>query len=189
MHNLVKGERLMSEPWWKRRRREKSSHTWFNIFDEFDRLEDMMDEMMSRAFETPTEKAKAYRPYVYGFSMSIAPNGKPVIREFGNVQKSRFGPQIREEREPLVDVMEEAKEVVIVAELPGVEKNDIHVHTTEDHLTVSVGAPKRKYHKKMVLPAKVDPKSAQASYKNGVLEVRLKKIVKKPFKGQRIFVG
>ncbi len=189
MHNLVKGERLMSEPWWKRRRRKKSPHTWFNIFDEFDRLEDMMDEMMSKAFETPTEKAKAYRPYVYGFSMSIGPNGKPVIREFGNVQKSRFGPQIREEREPLVDVIEEDKDVVIVAELPGVEKNGIHLHTTRDHLTISVDTPKRKYHKELTLPAKVDPKSAQASYKNGVLEVRLKKLVEKVFKGEKIFVG
>jgi HSP20 family protein len=159
------------------------------MFDEFDRLEGMMDEMMSKAFETPTEKAKAYRPYVYGFSMSIGPEGKPVIREFGNVQKSRSGPQIREEREPLVDVMEEAKDVVIVAELPGVEKNDMHLHTTEDHLTVSVDTPKRKYHKELALPASVDPKSAQASYKNGVLEVRLKKLAEKPLKGEKIFVG
>ncbi|MDH5268199.1 MAG: Hsp20/alpha crystallin family protein [Candidatus Bathyarchaeota archaeon] len=178
----------MSEPWW-RRRRKKNSHPWFNMFDEFGRLEDMMDEMMSKAFEAPTEKAKAYRPYIYGFSMSIGPDGKPVIREFGNVQKSRFGPQIREEREPLVDVMEEVKDVVIVAELPGVEKSDIHLHTTEDHLTVSVDTPKRKYHKELTLPASVDPKSAQASYKNGVLEVRLKKLVEKSFKGEKIFVG
>jgi len=179
----------MSEPWWKRRRREKKPTHMVQHLRRVRQTRRHDGRKMSKAFETPTEKAKAYRPYVYGFSMSIGPNGKPVIREFGNVQKSRFGPQIREEREPLVDVMEEAKEVVIVAELPGVEKNDIHLHTTEDHLTVSVDAPKRKYHKEMALPAKVDPKSAQASYKNGVLEVRLKKIVEKPFKGQKIFVG
>jgi HSP20 family protein len=187
MHNLVKGGTLMSEPWW-RRRSKRGSHPWFYIFDEFDRFEDMIDRMMNKAFATPTGKAQTHRPYVYGFSMSVGRDGKPVIREFGNVQKSRFGPQIREEREPLIDVLEENKDVVIVAELPGVEKNDIQLHTTENQLAVSVDAPRRRYHREVTLPVRVDPKSAQASYKNGVLEVRLKRLVERPFKGEKIFV-
>jgi len=173
----------LSERWWRRRKR-----PWSDVFDEFDRLEEMMDEMMRRAFETPSEGKKVSRPYVYGFSMSVGPDGKPVIREFGNVQPSQRGPKIREEREPLVDAMEEDKDVVIVAELPGVEKDNINLHATEDHLTISVDTPERKYHKDLSLPAKVDPKSAQASYKNGVLEVRLKKLVEGAVKGERISV-
>ncbi len=173
----------MSERWWRR----KKKRPWFDVFDEFDRLEKMMDEMMRRAFERPFGEAKFRRqPYVYGFSMSIGPDGKPVIREFGNVQQSHRGPKIREEREPLVDIMEEDKEVIIVAELPGVEKDEINLHATEDHLTISVDTPERKYHKEMTLPAKVDSKSARASYKNGVLEVRLKKLEEKAVKGERI---
>ncbi|UCE28827.1 MAG: Hsp20/alpha crystallin family protein [Candidatus Bathyarchaeota archaeon] len=177
----------MSEPWW-RRRRKGGSHPWFYISDEFDRLEDMIDRMMNKAFETPTGKAQTHRPYIYGFSISVGRNGKPVIREFGNVQKSRFGPQIREEREPLIDVLEENEDVVIVAELPGVERNDIQLHTTEKQLTVSVDALTRKYHREVPLPVRVDSKSAQASYKNGVLEVRLKRFGEKQFKGKKIFV-
>ena len=172
----------MSERWWRRRKK----RPWFNdFFDELDRLEGMTDEIMRKAFETASERTKVRRPYVYGFSMSVGPDGKPVIREFGNVQPGRRGPKIREEREPLVDVIEEDKAVVIVAELPGVEKDDISLHTTEDHLTVSVNTPNRKYHKELTLPARVDPKSAHASYKNGVLEVRLKK-VETAVKGERI---
>jgi HSP20 family protein len=165
----------LSEDWWKRRRRRRP-HPWFDIFD---RLDEMMKEMMRQAFKTPSEKAGTPRPYVYGFSMSIGPDGKPVIREFGNIQSSRFGPWVREEREPLVDVMEEERDIVIVAELPGVEKDDINLQTTKDHLTISVDKPQRKYHKELALPARVDPRSARASYKNGVLEVRLRKLVKK----------
>jgi len=172
----------LSERWWRRRKK----RPWFNdFFDELDRLEGMTDEIMRKAFETASERSKVRRPYVYGFSMSVGPDGKPVIREFGNVQPGRRGPKIREEREPLVDVIEEDKAVVIVAELPGVEKDDISLHTTEDHLTVSVNTPNRKYHKELTLPARVDPKSAHASYKNGVLEVRLKK-VETAVKGERI---
>jgi len=174
----------LNERWWRRRKKSP----WFDIYDEFDRLEEMMDEMMRRAFEIPSKEAKFQRPYVYGFSMSVGPDGKPVIREFGNVQSSHKGPRIREEREPLVDVMEEDKEVVILAELPGVEKENINLHATEDHLTIFVDTAERKYHKELTLPAIVDPKSAQASYKNGVLEVRLKKSAEKAVKGERIFV-
>ena len=143
---------------------------------------------MHQAFKTPSEKARTPRPYVYGFSMSIGPDGKPVIREFGNVQASRLGPRVREEREPLVDVMEEERDVVIVAELPGVEKDDINLRTTEEHLTISVATSQRKYHKELALPARVDPGSARSSYKNGVLEVRLRKLVEEGFTGERVFV-
>lgn len=175
----------MSERWWRRR---KKKRPWFNdVFDEFERLEEMMDEMMQRTFEMPSKGASVRRPYVYGFSMTVGPDGKPVIREFGNVQPGRRGHKIREEREPLVDVIEEDKDVVIVAELPGVERNDINLHAAEDHLAISVDTSERKYHKELPLPAMVDPKSARASYRNGVLEVRLKK-VKNAVRSKRISV-
>ncbi len=176
----------MSGRWWRRRRRKK--RPWFiDFLEEFERLEGMTDEIMRKAFETVSERAKSRRPYPYGFSMSVGPDGKPVIREFNNVRPSRKGPRIRGKREPLVDVIEEDKAVVIVAELPGVRKDDINLHTTEDHLTISVDTPDRKYHKELVLPARVDRKSAYASYKNGVLEVRLKK-VETTFNGERMTV-
>jgi len=156
------------------------------MFDEFDRLEKMMDEMMQKAYATSSKRKGLYGPYVYGFSMSLGPDGKPVIREFGNVRKSRFGPEIRDEREPLVDIMDEDEDVVVVAELPGVERDDIELHTTRDELVISVDTPKRRFHKELRLPAIVDPNSAVASYKNGVLEVRLKKTLEE--KGEEIFV-
>jgi len=161
----------VSEPWW-RRKRKKHSYPWFNIFEEFNNLDEMFDEMMRQAFEPFSKGQKMYKPYVYGFSMSIGPNGKPVIREFGNVRRERSGPKIKEDREPLVDVLEEDEDAVVVAELPGVEKEDIKLHATRDNLTISVDTPR----------------SAQAVYKNGVLEVRLKKTAKEMFEGERISV-
>jgi len=175
----------LSEGWWRRR---KKKRPWFNDdFDEFDRLEEMMNEMIQRTFETPSKEGSVHRPHVYGFSMTVGPDGKPVIREFGNVQPGQKRYKIREEREPLVDVIEEDNNVVVVAELPGVEKNDINLHATEDHLTISVDTSEWKYHKELTLPARVDPKSAEASYRNGVLEVRLKKL-KNAVKSERISV-
>ena len=169
----------MSDRRWEKRRKER--YPWFDVFHEFDRINKMMDEMMRKAFSsfrTPLEaarKSKRFRPHIYGFSITIGPDGRPKIREFGNVQKSRYGPRIREQREPLVDVLDEKEEVVVVAELPGVEKEDINLHPSERGLTISVDTPQRKYHKELPLPEEVKPKPVKTSYKNGVLEVRFKK--------------
>lgn len=169
----------MNDKWWKKRRDERNP--WFDIFHEIDRIEKMMDEMIRQAFSSsrsPFKTAKTRKPskpHVYGFSISVGPNGRPRIREFGNVQKSRYGPRIREQREPLVDVLDEEEEIAVVAELPGVEKEDINLHASGTGLTISVDNPQRKYHKELPLPKEVDPKPVKASYKNGVLEVRFKK--------------
>lgn len=173
----------MSERWWRRRTKKRP---WLNgFFSEFDRLAGMVDKIMWEAVETASEKTKINRGYLYGFSMSVGPDGKPVIREFGNVQPIRRRTKIWKEWEPLVDVIEEDKTVVVVAELLGVEKDAISVHVIEDRLTVSVEEPNRKYRKELTLPARVTPKSACASLKNGVLEVRLKKLETK-VNGERI---
>lgn len=144
--------------------------------------------MMRQTFEGPPRKSRISGPHIYGFSVSIGPDGKPVIRKFGNVQPGRFGPQLRKEREPLIDIMEEKEDVVIVAELPGVDKKDISLHATEDQLTISVDNPNQRYHKEMPLPTKVDHRSARGSYKNGVLEVRLRKLEEKRAEGEKIHV-
>ncbi len=181
----------MSDEWW--RRRKKRRRPFFDVFKNFESIEKMMNEMMrqafSRSFRTPSktlEKRRVFGPHFYGFSFSLGPNGKPRIREFGNVQKSPFGARFGEKREPLVDVLEADGEVVVVAELPGVEKGDINLHTSEGQLNISVNTPNRKYHKKLSLPEGVDPKSVKTSYNNGVLEVRLTKAEEKKFKGERI---
>ncbi|MCD6431589.1 Hsp20/alpha crystallin family protein [Candidatus Bathyarchaeota archaeon] len=188
-------------PDWFRRRRYPFFGSWF--FEDIDRMFREMERMMEEEFRTfssrlPKDYVKERKlpdgttirelgPFVYGYSVKIGPDGKPEIREFGNVKPSRFGPRIKEEREPLVDVVETDSEVHVVAELPGVEKTDIKLHGTEDTLTISVDTPQRKYYKEVKLPAKVNVKEAKTAYKNGVLEVTLPKVKeeKKP-KGEPI---
>ena len=144
------------------------------MFEEMERMDRLMDDMMRRAVEMPKSQ-EGLSPFVYGFSMSVGADGKPVIREFGNVEPSSKGPLLKEEREPLVDVMDEGREVVVVTELPGVEKDEIKLDATDRMLKISVESSKRRYLKELDLGHLVDPKTARASYKNGVLEVRLLK--------------
>ena len=121
-------------------------------------------------------------PFVYGYSFSMGPDGKPVIREFGNVKPSlRGGPSggvkprldVKEDREPLVDTIVNPDTVKVVAELPGVEKPDIALECDGQKLTLKVDTDKRRYYKELELPVEVDPDTSKASYKNGVLELLL----------------
>src|SRR5438876_12239601 len=102
-----------------------------------ERMDRLMDDMMRKAVEMPKAQEGA-SPFVYGFSMSVGPDGKPIIREFGNVEAGARGPQVKEEREPLVDVMDTGKEVVVVTELPGVEKEESILEYTTRELKFSV---------------------------------------------------
>src|SRR3989304_165835 len=191
-------------PEWTKRRRFPLDKDPF--FGDIDRIFREMEKHMEEEFREFTEKVpkdyvkerklpdgstvKEFGPFVYGYSMKIGPDGKPEIREFGNIQKSLKGQQVKEEREPLVDVVEANGEIRVVVELPGVEKSDINLHGTEDSLEISVDTPQYKYYKEVKLPAKVKIREAKSSYKNGVLEVVLPKAEapKKP-KGEQIDIS
>ena len=193
------------DEWWRRRRsRFPFFSSFFEEMDEIMReMERMLEEMFKGYRETlPSELirerklpdgriVREFGPVVYGYSITIGPDGKPVIREFGNVKPSLkgFRPSldIKMEREPLVDIMSDNGNIKVIAELPGVEKEDIKLHATSKTLTISVDTPQRKYYKELELPAEVDPKTAKSIYRNGVLEVTLAKIKEKP-KGEPIKV-
>jgi len=191
-------------PEWFRRRMRRSPYfrNWFfgDIEDIFKDIEEMMEKEI-KEFSTRVPKdlvrerklpdgstIREWGPFVYGYSMTIGPDGKPKIREFGNVKPSlkpetfgltRPSLDIKEQREPLIDVVDTNGEIKVIAELPGVEKEDIKLHGTEDTLTISVDTPKRKYFKEIPLPTKINPKETKTKYKNGVLEVTIQKIKEK----------
>lgn len=182
--------------WWRRRRYFRPF--WdleLEIEKMFEELEKWMKEIMdprrmeeiSKEIEKKGGKTYVYGPFVYGYTITIGPDGRPIIREFGNVRKERGRPIVSEEREPVTDVIETDEEIVVVAELPGVEKNKIDVKIEGDNkLIIKASDTNRRYRKEVDLPAPVDPSSSKASYKNGILEITLKKKKKPETEGTRI---
>jgi HSP20 family protein len=117
-------------------------------------------------------------PIVYGYSMTISPDGKPVIREFGNLKRSpstEWREAISDTREPLVDVVEGPKEVRVLAELPGARKQDIELTVEGMSLVISADTPARKYRKELELPYAVRLEGSKSTLNNGILEVTLPK--------------
>ena len=190
---------------WFRRMRERMFMPFSEIDKMFMEMEREMEKMMKelergiprsliREKVTPDgARVREYGPFIWGYTMTIGPDGKPVIREFGNIRPELMGAppkptlNVQEYREPLVDVVETDDEIKVVAELPGVEKDQIQLYATERTLTISVDTPERKYYKEIELPADVDPSTAKSKYRNGILEAVLKKAPKKP-KGVRLKV-
>lgn len=150
-----------------------------------------------REYETPKgDKVREIGPIVYGYSVNIGPDGKPKIREFGNIRprgrNKMFGgssnsiddavadeePQITAEREPIVDVLTTDKEVKVIVEVPGVNKENIKVNAYDTSVEISAidTAESKRYHRLIDLPSETDTSStAKAAYKNGMLEITFNK--------------
>jgi HSP20 family protein len=158
-------------------------------------IEEMMKEMEKDFMDLDIEKAlprdlvrerreddgsvtKEIGPIVYGYSVTVGPDGKPVVREFGNVKRGptkEWKEAISGAREPLVEMVEGERDVRVIAELPGVGKQDIELTAEGDSLKISAETPTRKYRKVLELPSHVEPEVASSTFNNGILEVTLPK--------------
>ncbi len=142
--------------------------------------------------EAKKAKPEAKGPFVYGFSVRIGPDGKPIINKFGDIKAApvpadeEASEAVPEQepgtiiRKPVSDVINEDKEIVVVVELPGVDKDAIKLDATDYSIEISADAQgNRKYQTRLDLPAKINPDHAKARYTNGILEVRLQKVGEK----------
>jgi HSP20 family protein len=162
--------------------------------ESFRDMENVMPRDMVRVRRLPDGSVKReYGPFVYGYSVKIGPDGKPIIREFGNIKPGpgREGEpplNLQDRREPLIDLIEEDEKIKVVAELPGVEKEDIKLYVSRDTLTIDVDTPERRYRKELDLPFEIEETSATSNYLNGVLETTLTK-KKRTGRGTQIKIG
>jgi HSP20 family protein len=142
--------------------------------EQFKDLEKDLPKNLVRESKSPDgEVKKEIGPIVYGYSVTIGPDGKPVVREFGNVRSGRGKDwkAIQDKREPLIDVVSSGKDVRVIAEIPGVKKEDIDVTINEKSMVISVKSGERSYYKELDLPGPVNPNGAKSAYNNGILEV------------------
>jgi HSP20 family molecular chaperone IbpA len=87
----------------------------------------------------------------------------------------RFGKETLREPQPLVDIFQEENWVTIIAEIAGFNKETLKIDVKDQKLTLSAKAKERKYYKSLNLPTVVIPNIIHTTYKNGVLEIKLKK--------------
>jgi HSP20 family protein len=172
------------DPWDSRRRRGLGfpDDAFAQMEAEMERMRQHMQRFMEQAMKGAG--ARPGEPFVYGFSMRVGADGKPQFQEFGNTRP--FTPNAEEQgRAPITDVIEAKDSISVTAELPGVEKEDINLHVAEDRVTIRVQSGRR-YHTEVPLPSRVRPETAQATYKNGILDITIQRAGGNKDEGHRV---
>ena len=156
----------------------------FGFSDIFRGLEEMEREM-ERQFEEQFKNFQSTIP-------------KDLVREFENIRSPfRLGatgttsaaePIMTDEREPLADVVASDKEVKVVVEIPGVNKESIKINAYDNSLEVTTNDPQKKYHRVIDLPPEADIETVKSTYKNGILEIVFNKKEQAKPKGKEIKV-
>jgi HSP20 family protein len=130
-----------------------------------ERLKQIDDEIERKMTEQPLKRVSEKGGTVDNdfIVKPSAPGRRPA-------KKRRPPPKDRE-----ADVFDEADHVKIIAEIPGVKEQDIKIRLERDKLTISCHLPDRQYNKQLLLPC-VPEGELTKSYKNGILEVIIKKV-------------
>ena len=145
-----------------------------DLLDVLSEMSEAGEEEVSRTGEFKVKGLGEKARGVYGFSVRTGIGGVPQVERFGNIRTSKEGAVVADVREPLVDVFEEEQEIVVVAEMPGVAEEEVGIDIDEDILSLKTTGD-RKYEKELLLPAAVDARSLRKVFKNGILELRVKR--------------
>jgi HSP20 family protein len=162
-------------------RNERKRRIFFDKLFGIDTLQDMdeildcLNRVIGISIENPGQNS-----FVYGFSVTHRREEGPQVREFGNIptfeQIDLEDKRYLDIRKPLIDILETEDTIHVIAEIPGIEKENILLNATDLILDIKTIDGNPNYSELVELPMKVDPLSAKATYKNGVLEVTFKRL-------------
>ena len=112
---------------------------------------------------------------IYGFTVKVGLGEEgPRLEPFGNIRRDiKSGrTEVQEVREPMVDIFEEDDHLLVLAELPGIGKEEVRIDLKDDVLTISAEKKDKKYRKEVLLSRSVSKEKMQVSCNNGVLEIK-----------------
>lgn len=146
-------------------------------------VDDEIDRYFRRAFRSffdagpgVSAEADVAGPFYYGYTMTVGPDGRPTLREYGNA-----GPGARpasDSRNLAVEtIVDDGQRLVkLVAEMPGVEKSDVKIRVNGRTVGIDAENGKKRYRASVPVKARIDTNSAKASYRNGVLEITFRQL-------------
>jgi len=117
------------------------------------------------------------------------PSGMRSLRDqINRMFEDVMTPALRGMQGPAVDVFQRDNEIVVEAELPGLDIKDVEINATENMITLQGTAQRESevkeenffrserrwgtFFRSLELPTPIEPEQAKASFKNGVLTVR-----------------
>ncbi|MDI6815077.1 MAG: Hsp20/alpha crystallin family protein [Dehalococcoidales bacterium] len=151
------------------------------IDSHFERFKQGIPSEFIKEREIPGGRVTTVGPIYYGISYKKELGKPPEIREFGNVRPALGGRRLEltpaAEREPVVEVIDQADQYLVYVEMPGASAENIDLEASRDTLKVKA-TNHRKYATEIRLEEPINPEPDQidANYKNGELIVTLKKM-------------
>jgi HSP20 family molecular chaperone IbpA len=106
-------------------------------------------------------KSKSHHPKTITLHSSFRPSAS---------YKKKF-----QEPKPLIDIFQDNTDITVVAEIVGFNKETLKINVKDQKLTLSAKSKERRYYKSLNLPKVVIPNAVHTKYKNGVLEIKIKK--------------
>jgi HSP20 family molecular chaperone IbpA len=140
----------MSAKW----RRSIKNRKWLDFGDELDEFVKGTPKLLR---SDPLKPVKSTR---YGQSFRVPKN---------------FGKRKLCDPKPLIDIFQENNWITIVAEIAGFNKESFKINVKDQKITLSAKSKERRYYKSLNLPKVVIPSDIHTTFKNGVLEIKLKK--------------
>ena len=124
---------------------------------------------------------------VFGYTLRIGTDGRPVLQEHDNACEDCSVDGVRD---PLVDTITNNKDgtTKLVAEMPGVEREDINVSVNDKHVNIDAENGEKKYRARVPLRHRVKEDSISATYKNGILEVSFQLLGEPKPEGKKVEV-
>lgn len=185
------------------KKKKKPEDESFGFENDFEHMKKEMEKITERIIKqvaknfNKTDEDKISR--IQGFSIRIDSNGKINIKEFGERDREKpekhvcfsdnsqegFGqcrtkgalPLGLTEQEPFMEIIKQKKEIIVLVELPDVEKDEITVREKDEKLEINVNGIRKKYYKLFELPVKGNFEMMKTTYNNGVLEIVIPKYV------------
>jgi HSP20 family molecular chaperone IbpA len=110
------------------------------------------------------------------FKVPKTQNRNKQFQSRSNFRPSKsFAKQKLQDSKPLIDIFQDAQNITVIAEIAGFNKDTLKINVKDQKLTLSAKTKDRRYYKSLNLPKVVLPNAMHTKYKNGVLEIKLKK--------------
>ena len=130
------------------------------------RLIEMLEEFRRNEF-------RADNWFAYNVIIKASPIEESTTQKFEsyNLKTTK---ESKEDR-PSFDIITDDNEVAITIDMPDTKKENIDLRITRDTIEIMPNNLKGKYHRLVNLPCDVKSKTATFTYKNGILDIVIKK--------------
>jgi len=112
-------------------------------------------------------------------ALTTKPPKKDRVKSKSKMLAPNFRPSSsfmkRQDPKPLIDIFQDSNNITIIAEIAGFNKETFKINVKDQKITLSAKSKERRYYKSLNLPKVVIPDETHTKYKNGVLEIKLKK--------------